>query len=159
MVPATVEATTATAMATATVTETATLNHNQDNVNQIRRLVRLVVTERRKTTSNLIVLNTKETMHQWCKKKNLVKKTANLFLCQKYRFQFLCHTKRELHRTIQEEPIGSLNIEMIIKMCTWKIAENMSLANRLNKSVNPPHITVKPFRGQLQRGCLIQVQM
>jgi hypothetical protein len=36
---------------------------------------------------------------------------------------------------------------MIVKMCTWKIAENTSLANRLNKRVNHPHITVKTIQG------------
>jgi hypothetical protein len=36
---------------------------------------------------------------------------------------------------------------MIVKMCTWKIAENTSLANRLNKRVNHSHITVKTIQG------------
>ena len=36
---------------------------------------------------------------------------------------------------------------MIVKMCTWRIAENTSLANRLNKRVNRPHITVKTIQG------------
>jgi hypothetical protein len=36
---------------------------------------------------------------------------------------------------------------MIVKMCTWKIAENTSLANRLNKRVNRPNITVKTIQG------------
>ncbi len=36
---------------------------------------------------------------------------------------------------------------MIVKMCTWKIAENTSLANRLNKRVNGLHITVKTIQG------------
>ena len=36
---------------------------------------------------------------------------------------------------------------MIVKMCTWKIAENTSLLNRLNKRVSRPHITVETIKG------------
>jgi hypothetical protein len=50
-------------------------------------------------------------------------------------------------QTKTKNPFGSLNIEIIVKMCTWKIAENTSLANRLNKHVNRPHITVKTIQG------------
>jgi hypothetical protein len=32
-------------------------------------------------------------------------------------------------------------------MCMWKIAENTSLSNQLNKQVNRPHITVKTIQG------------
>jgi hypothetical protein len=41
----------------------------------------------------------------------------------------------------KKNPFGSLNIEMIVKMFTWKIAENTPLANRLNKHVKQTHIT------------------
>jgi hypothetical protein len=47
---------------------------------------------------------------------------------------------------IKKTPLGSLNLEMIVKMYTWKIAENISLLNRLNKPVNRPHITAKTIK-------------
>ena len=46
-----------------------------------------------------------------------------------------------------KNPFGSLNVDMIVKMCTWKIAENTSLLNRLNKRVSRPHITVNTIQG------------
>jgi hypothetical protein len=57
--------------------------------------------------------------------------------------------RRERCTTNQEKtnPFGSVNIEMIIKMCEWKIAENTSLENRLNKKSRRPFISVNTLPG------------
>jgi hypothetical protein len=50
-----------------TATRIAVRNHNPDNINQIQRSVRPVITVIRKTTFSPIALNKKETMPQWHK--------------------------------------------------------------------------------------------
>jgi hypothetical protein len=53
-----------------------------------------------------------------------------------------CTCKQE-----KENPFGSFNIEMIIKMCMMKITENTSLENRLNKRSFQPFVSVNTLPG------------
>ncbi len=51
----------------ATATQTAARNLSPDNANQIQHSVRPVITVRKRTTSNPIVLKGRETMPRWYK--------------------------------------------------------------------------------------------